>query len=131
MEDFGVFIYIALGVTVLLVAASILLKKSNPEKKDKYLNIAFYGLLILSIGIVIISLFVGGWSGMVIFVPKSTSKFTFSAFFLPTFVNFLLISVIPQKITNFEFPCLFVTMTKEQQKNTKLRRVIFLTEGEI
>lgn len=64
MEDFGVFIYIALGVTVLLVAASILLKKSNPEKKDKYLNIAFYGLLIISIGIVIISLFVGGWSGM-------------------------------------------------------------------
>lgn len=64
MEGFGIFIYIALGVTVLLVVASILLKKSIPEKKDKYLRIGFYALLIISIGIVIISLFVGGWSGM-------------------------------------------------------------------
>ena len=64
MEGFEIFIYIALGVTVLLVAAPILLKKSTPEKKDKYLSIVFYGLLIISIGIVIISLFVGGWSGM-------------------------------------------------------------------
>ncbi|WP_299514317.1 YesK family protein [uncultured Rummeliibacillus sp.] len=64
MEGFGIFIYIALGVTVLLVVASIFLKKSIPEKKDKYLSIGFYGLVIISIGIVIISLFVGGWSGM-------------------------------------------------------------------
>lgn len=64
MEGFGIFIYIALGVTVLLVIASILLKKSIPEKKDKYLSIGFSGLLLISIGIVIGSLFVGGWSGM-------------------------------------------------------------------
>ena len=64
MEGFGIFIYIALGVTVLLVVASIFLKKSIPEKKDKYLSIGFYGLVIISIGIVIISLFVGGLSGM-------------------------------------------------------------------
>ena len=64
IEGFGFFIYIALGVTVLLVVASILLKKSIPEKKDKYLSIGFYGLLIISIGIVVISLFLGGWRGM-------------------------------------------------------------------
>lgn len=64
MEGFEIFIYIALGVTVLLVVASMLLKRSIPEKKDKYLNIGFYGLLIISLGIVISSLFVGGWSGM-------------------------------------------------------------------
>ena len=64
MEGFGVFIYIALGVTVLLVIASILLKKSLPDKRDKYFSIGFSGLIIVSIGIVIISFFVGGWSGM-------------------------------------------------------------------
>ena len=64
MEGFGFFIYIALGITVLLVIASIVLKKLLPEKKDKYLSVGFSGLLILSIGIVIISLFVGGWNGM-------------------------------------------------------------------
>ena len=63
MEGFGFFIYIALGITVLLVIASIVLKKLLPEKKDKYLSVGFSGLLILSIGIVIISLFVGGWNG--------------------------------------------------------------------
>ncbi len=64
MEGFEIFIYIAFGATVLLVVASILLKKFIPEKKDKYLSISFYGLLIISIGIVIIGLFIGGWSGM-------------------------------------------------------------------
>lgn len=64
MEGFGFFIYIALGITVLLVIASIVLKKLLPEEKGKYLSVGFSGLLILSIGIVIISLFVGGWNGM-------------------------------------------------------------------
>lgn len=64
MEGFRIFIYIALGVTVLLVIASILLKKLIPEKRDKYLSISFFGLLIISIGIVSSSLFVGGWNGM-------------------------------------------------------------------
>ena len=64
MEDFGFFIFLALGITILFVMASIVLKKSIPEKKDKYLSVGFSTLIIISIGIVIISLFVGGWSGM-------------------------------------------------------------------
>ncbi len=64
MNGFEVFVYIALGVTVLLVVASILLKKIIPEKKNKYLSIGFCGLLILSVGIVISSFFIGGWIGI-------------------------------------------------------------------
>lgn len=64
MWGFGVFIYIALGITILFFVASIVLKDSIPEKKDKYLRVGFSTLMIISIAIVIIGLFVGGWSGM-------------------------------------------------------------------
>jgi len=59
-----IFIYICLGVTLLFAIASILLRRIFPEKNGKYLGIGFAGLLIISIVIIIISFFVGGWSGM-------------------------------------------------------------------
>ncbi|MFF0826003.1 YesK family protein [Brevibacillus sp. NPDC003359] len=64
MEGFEIFIYICLGVTLLFTIASILLRRTFPEKNSMYLGIGFAGLLIISIVIIIISFFVGGWSGM-------------------------------------------------------------------
>ncbi|QDS35022.1 YesK family protein [Brevibacillus brevis] len=64
MEGFEIFIYICLGVTLLFTIASILLRRTFPEKNSRYLGIGFAGLLIISIVIIIISFFVGGWNGM-------------------------------------------------------------------
>ncbi|WP_289140755.1 YesK family protein [uncultured Brevibacillus sp.] len=64
MEGFEIFIYICLGVTLLFAISSIILRRIFPEKNGKYLGIGFAGLLIISIVIIIISFFVGGWSGM-------------------------------------------------------------------
>ena len=61
MEGFEFFIYIILGVIVLYVITSILLKRN---KYDKYIGKVFVGLLLLSIAIIVISLIVGGWAGM-------------------------------------------------------------------
>ncbi|MCA1040028.1 YesK-like family protein [Bacillus infantis] len=62
MAGFRVFIFISLGISTLLAVASIVLK--NSKMKDKYLRGGFSALIIISIAIVIISLFIGGWSGM-------------------------------------------------------------------
>jgi hypothetical protein len=62
MAGFRVFIFISLGISTLLAAASIVLK--NSKMKDKYLRGGLSALIIISIAIVIISLFIGGWSGM-------------------------------------------------------------------
>ena len=61
MEGFEFFIYITLGVIVLYVITSILLKRN---KHEKYGGIIFVGLLLLSIAIIVISFIVGGWAGM-------------------------------------------------------------------
>ena len=61
MEGFEFFIYITLGVIVLYVITSILLKRN---KHEKYISIIFVGLLLLSIAIIVISFIVGGWAGM-------------------------------------------------------------------
>ena len=61
LEGFEFFIYITVGVIVLYVITSILLKKN---KYDKYIGIVFVGLLLLSIAIIVISFIVGGWAGM-------------------------------------------------------------------
>ena len=61
MDGFEVLIYISLGVTILFVITSMLLKRN---KYDKYIIIVFVGLLLVSIVIIVISLFVGGWAGM-------------------------------------------------------------------
>ena len=61
MDGFEVFIYISLGVTILFVIASMLLKRN---KYDKYISIVFAWLLLISIVIIVISLIVGGWTGM-------------------------------------------------------------------
>jgi hypothetical protein len=62
MAGFRVFIFILLGISTLFAVASIVLK--NSIRKDKYLRGGFSALIIISIAIVIISLFIGGWSGM-------------------------------------------------------------------
>lgn len=64
MDGFEIFIYICLGVTLLFAIASILLRRTFPEKNGKYLSIGFDVLLMISIVIISISFFVGGWSGM-------------------------------------------------------------------
>lgn len=64
MEGFEIFIYIILGVTLLFVIASILLKRTLPEKNDKYIRKGFAGSLLVSVGIIIFGFFVGGWNGM-------------------------------------------------------------------
>ncbi len=64
MAGFEVFIFIALGATLLMVIASIVLQKSMPEKKKQYLRFGFLGLLILSLGIFIFSFYIGGWQGI-------------------------------------------------------------------
>lgn len=61
MDGFEVLIYISLGVTILFVITSMFLKRI---KHDKYIIILFFALLLLSIGIIGISMFVGGWAGM-------------------------------------------------------------------
>lgn len=58
------FLVITLGVIILFILSSILLNKYVPKKKAKYLRIEFTTLLIISIGTIIYSLFVGGWSGI-------------------------------------------------------------------
>lgn len=62
MAGFRVFIIILLGISILFAAASKILKGS--VQKDKYLKAGFSALIIISIAIIIISLFIGGWSGM-------------------------------------------------------------------
>ncbi|MCH7324018.1 YesK-like family protein [Solibacillus sp. MA9] len=61
MDGFEFFIYISLAVTILFVIASMFLKRN---KYDKYIILVFVGLLLISIGIIVTSLFVGGWTGM-------------------------------------------------------------------
>jgi len=61
MDGFEVFIYISLGVTILFVITSMLLKRN---KYDKYISTVFAWLLLISIVIIVISLIVGGWTGM-------------------------------------------------------------------
>jgi asparagine N-glycosylation enzyme membrane subunit Stt3 len=62
MAGFKFFIFILLGISILFAVASIVLK--NSIQKDKYLRAGFSALIIISISIIIISLFIGGWSGM-------------------------------------------------------------------
>jgi hypothetical protein len=64
MEGFEVFIYIASGVTLLLVIASIVLQKSIPQKKTQFLRFGYLGLLVISIGIFVFSFYIGGWEGI-------------------------------------------------------------------
>ena len=61
MDGFEIFFYISFGVTILFVIASILLKKI---KYEKYIRLVFARSLLISIVIIIISLIVGGWTGM-------------------------------------------------------------------
>ncbi|EMR05804.1 hypothetical protein C772_02292 [Bhargavaea cecembensis DSE10] len=64
MAGFEVFIFIALGATLLMVLAPLALQKSVPEKKSRYLRVLFLGLLIMSLGIFIFSFYIGGWQGI-------------------------------------------------------------------
>lgn len=61
MDGLGIFIFISLGVTILFVITSLLLKRN---KYDQYNIIVFVVLLLVSIGIIAGSLLVGGWTGM-------------------------------------------------------------------
>lgn len=64
VAGFEVFIYIALGVTLLLMIASIILQKSMPAKKTQLLRFGYLGLLVISIGILIFSFYIGAWEGI-------------------------------------------------------------------
>lgn len=64
MAGFEVFIFIALGVSLLMVIASVVLQKNMPEKKKHYLRFGFLGLLVISLGIFIFSFIIGGWVGI-------------------------------------------------------------------
>ena len=65
VEGFEIFFYIIFGVTVLIVIASMFSKRILPDNKyDKYISIGIVGLPLISLAIIIISFFVGGWSGM-------------------------------------------------------------------
>ncbi|MFP3390309.1 YesK family protein [Brevibacillus sp. SIMBA_040] len=64
MEGFEIFIYMCLGVALLFAIASIIARRIFPEKNGKYIGIGFSVVLMVSVAIIIISFFVGGWSGM-------------------------------------------------------------------
>lgn len=61
MDGFEVFIGIGLVVTILFVITSMILKRKN---YNKYIIKVFVGLFLVGIGIIVISLFIGGWVGM-------------------------------------------------------------------
>ena len=64
MEGFEVFIFIALGATLLMVLASLVLQKAVPDKRKQYLKSGFLALLVISFTIFIFSFYIGGWEGI-------------------------------------------------------------------
>lgn len=61
MESFSIFLYICLGIMVSSIAVSILLRRSQYEG---LIGKMFACLFLLSVSVILISLFIGGWEGM-------------------------------------------------------------------
>ncbi|MEK4229341.1 YesK family protein [Solibacillus sp. FSL H8-0538] len=61
MEGFEIPIFISLIVAVFLVLILMLLERN---KYGKYISRVIIGLLLFSIGTIVVSLFIGGWTGM-------------------------------------------------------------------
>ncbi|MCM3089135.1 hypothetical protein M3557_14540 [Bhargavaea ginsengi] len=67
MEGIEILIYIAVGVTLFIVILSTVLQKLVPRKKSLGLRIAFLGLIFLSLGAFVLSLYLLGWEGIAYF----------------------------------------------------------------
>lgn len=67
MEGMEILIYIAVGVTLFIVILSTVLQKLVPQKKSLGLRIAFLGLILLSLGTFVFSLYLLGWEGIAYF----------------------------------------------------------------
>lgn len=61
MEGFSIFLYICLGVMILSIVVSIILRRSQYEG---LIGKMFACLFLLSVSIILISLSIGGWEGM-------------------------------------------------------------------
>ncbi|MFF5994640.1 YesK family protein [Lysinibacillus sp. KU-BSD001] len=61
MEGFEIFIYICLVTAIAFFIVAMLLKR---KKNDQFIGTIFLSFLLISVTIVIISFFIGGWSGM-------------------------------------------------------------------
>ena len=64
MEGFGFIIFTIISVAIILIVMLILLKRMIPEKAMKCSWIILVGLSFISISFFIVSLFIGGWTGM-------------------------------------------------------------------
>ncbi len=61
MEGFNIFLYICLGIAVFSVAIGIFLRR---RQHDRIIGKMFALLFLVSVSILLISLFIGGWEGM-------------------------------------------------------------------
>ncbi|KGR85069.1 YesK family protein [Lysinibacillus odysseyi] len=61
MEGFHIFLYICLGIALLSVAISVFLRRSRHER---LISKMYAFLFLVSVLIILISLFIGGWEGM-------------------------------------------------------------------
>ena len=61
LEGFDIFLYICLGIAIGSIAVGILMVR---RQCDHLIGKMFAGLFLLSVAIILISLFFGGWEGM-------------------------------------------------------------------